>query len=100
MIKQVKKIGFFSALLLAGVFSGQAQGVAEKKANKEYDKYAYVDAIKIYERIANKGYKNADMLQKLADAYYFNGKLIEANKWYAELFEGEYDDKGQEPISS
>ncbi|WP_267740670.1 OmpA family protein [Myroides injenensis] len=100
MIKQVKKIGLLSALLLAGAFGVQAQGVAEKKADKQYDKYAYVDAIKIYERIADKGYKSADMLQKLADAYYFNGKLVEANKWYAELFEAEYDDKGKEPISS
>ncbi len=86
-------------LLLAGVHT-QAQKVAEKKADKEYQTQAYVDAIKIYERIAGKGYTNADMLKKLADAYYFNGKLLEANQWYAQLFDGEYDDKGKEAIPS
>ncbi len=86
-------------LLLAGVHT-QAQKVAEKKADKEYQTQAYVDAIKIYERIAGKGYTNADMLKKLADAYYFNGKLPEANQWYEQLFDGEYDDKGKEAIPS
>ncbi|MDM1384183.1 OmpA family protein [Myroides marinus] len=97
MRKQLLKISLFSMLLLAGV-NTQAQRVAEKKADKEYQTQAYVDAIKIYERIAKKGYTNADMLKKLADAYYFNGKLPEANQWYQALFEGEYDDKGKEAI--
>lgn len=99
MRKQLLKISLFGLLLLSGV-NAQAQRVAEKKADKEYQTQAYVDAIKIYERIANKGYTNADMLRKLADAYYFNGKLVEANKWYTELFEGTYEDKGKEPIGS
>ncbi|MDM1458392.1 flagellar motor protein MotB, partial [Myroides odoratimimus] len=99
MRKQLLKISLFGLLLLAGV-NTQAQRVAEKKADKEYQTKAYVDAIKIYERIANKGYTNADMLKKLADAYYFNGKLPEANKWYETLFDGEYGDKGKEPIPS
>ncbi|MCC9041290.1 OmpA family protein [Myroides sp. M-43] len=99
MRKELLKISLFGMLLLAGV-NTQAQRVAEKKADKEYQTQAYVDAIKIYERIANKGYTNADMLKKLADAYYFNGKLPEANKWYEQLFDGEYDNKGKEAIPS
>ncbi|MGL4584835.1 MAG: carboxypeptidase regulatory-like domain-containing protein, partial [Flavobacterium sp.] len=99
MRKELLKISLFGMLLLAGV-QAQAQKVAEKKADKEYQTQAYVDAIKIYERIAGKGYTNADMLKKLADAYYFNGKLPEANQWYAQLFDGEYDDKGKEAIPS
>ncbi|WP_173835535.1 OmpA family protein [Myroides sp. N17-2] len=99
MRKELLKISLFGMLLLAGVHT-QAQKVAEKKADKEYQTQAYVDAIKIYERIAGKGYTNADMLKKLADAYYFNGKLPEANQWYEQLFDGEYDDKGKEAIPS
>ncbi len=88
-------------MLFLGVgIQGYAQKVAEKRAEKEYDKLAYIDAIKIYERIANKGYTNASMLEKLADANYFNGRLVDANKWYYELFEGEYSGKGQKAISS
>ena len=57
-----------------------------KKADKEYDKYAYIDAIKTYERLYAKGYKNDDMLLKLGNAYYFNAELEKSAKWYGELF--------------
>ncbi|KAB1153512.1 sel1 repeat family protein, partial [Flavobacterium luteum] len=66
--------------------SGQAQNTKVKKANKAYDKFAYIDATKTYERIAEKGYKSADLFQKLANAYYFNANLEKAAKWYGELF--------------
>lgn len=56
------------------------------KADKEYDKFAYVDAIKTYESVFNSGYKSVDMLQKLANSYYFKADLKKAAKWYLELF--------------
>ena len=56
------------------------------KADKQYDKFAYVDAIKTYERIFEKGYKTPEMLQKLGNAYYFKAELEKAAKWYGELF--------------
>jgi outer membrane protein OmpA-like peptidoglycan-associated protein/tetratricopeptide (TPR) repeat protein len=55
-------------------------------ADKKYDSYAFVSAIKTYERVAEKGYKSADMFQKLGNAYYFNGELEKAAQWYGELF--------------
>jgi outer membrane protein OmpA-like peptidoglycan-associated protein/tetratricopeptide (TPR) repeat protein len=55
-------------------------------ADKKYDNYAYVDAIKTYERVANKGYKSEEMFKKLGNAYYFNAELDKAAKWYDELF--------------
>ncbi|WP_366183060.1 OmpA family protein [Flavobacterium ovatum] len=55
-------------------------------ADQKYDNYAYIDAIKTYERVAEKGYKSADMFQKLGNAYYFNAQLENAAKWYGELF--------------
>jgi outer membrane protein OmpA-like peptidoglycan-associated protein/tetratricopeptide (TPR) repeat protein len=58
----------------------------EAKADKQYDQFAYVDAIKTYERIFDKGYKTPDMLQKLGNAYYFKADLDNAAKWYGELF--------------
>lgn len=63
-----------------------SQKVQESKADKEYAKYAYVDAIKTYERIFEKGYKSKDMLEKLGDSYYFKADLEQAAKWYSELF--------------
>lgn len=58
----------------------------EKKGDKEFETYAYIDAIKTYERIYEKGYKSPEMLLKLGNAYYFNAELEKANKWYSELF--------------
>lgn len=56
------------------------------KADKKYDKYSYIDAIKIYEKVAEKGYKSVELFEKLGNSYYFNGELDKASKWYGELF--------------
>lgn len=58
----------------------------EVKGDKQYNKLAYIDAVKTYERIYNKGYKSPDMLLKIGNAYYFNAELEKANKWYDELY--------------
>ncbi|TDE05139.1 OmpA family protein [Flavobacterium sandaracinum] len=56
-------------------------------ADKQYDKAAYIDAIAIYEQVAEKGYKDEKMFQRLGNAYYFNADLIHAAKWYKQLFD-------------
>jgi outer membrane protein OmpA-like peptidoglycan-associated protein/tetratricopeptide (TPR) repeat protein len=75
-------------LTIVSVFSFNcySQKARLASADKKYDSYAYIDAIKTYERVAEKGYKSADMFQKLGNAYYFNAELEQAAKWYAELF--------------
>jgi len=67
-------------------FNSYAQKAQIASADKKYDNFAYIDAIKTYERVAEKGYKSADMFQKLGNSYYFNGELDKAAKWYDELF--------------
>ena len=74
-----------AALLLNG-FLVNAQEVKTSKADKYYDKFAYVDAVKTYEKVAEKGHKSVEVFQKLGNAYYFQSKLEEANKWYTKLF--------------
>lgn len=86
MIKIITKCCVLS-LLLVGC-SGTR--VSEKKADKQYDHLAYVDAARIYQDLVHSGHKNTSILEKLADSYYFNGQLAEANKWYTELFQGNY----------
>ena len=81
------KVILFITFLSLATSSGFAQSGAIKKANKQYDKYAYIDATKTFERVAEKGYKSADMFQKLGNAYYFNANLEKAAKWYGELFD-------------
>ena len=75
-------------LIIVNVFSfdSYAQQSKIKAGDKKYDSYAYVDAIKTYEKVANKGYKSEDMFKKLGNAYYFNSNFEGAAKWYGELF--------------
>jgi outer membrane protein OmpA-like peptidoglycan-associated protein/tetratricopeptide (TPR) repeat protein len=67
-------------------FSSYAQKAKVTAADKKYESYAYIDAMKIYEKVAEKGYKSVDMFQKLGNSYYFNSDFSKAAKWYGELF--------------
>jgi outer membrane protein OmpA-like peptidoglycan-associated protein/tetratricopeptide (TPR) repeat protein len=81
----MKKNSIYILLMIVSL-NGYSQKLALEKAEKEYDNFAYVDAIKTYERLFEKGYKTADMLQKLGNSYYFKAELESAAKWYGELF--------------
>lgn len=80
------KIKLYTAIAFFAFITLQAQESKLASADKKYEKYAFVDAIKTYERVAEKGYKSVDLFQKLGNAYYFNAELEKANKWYSELF--------------
>lgn len=56
------------------------------KGDKKYVQYAYVDAIKTYERLFERGFKSPEILEKLANSYYFKADLPNAAKWYGELY--------------
>ena len=81
----MKKI-IYTAFLFSITFSGIAQKAVLNKAEKEYNQYAYVDAISIYEKVAESGFKDEKMFQRLGNAYYFNAELTKAVKWYDALF--------------
>lgn len=55
-------------------------------ANKQYEKLAYSDAIKSYEKIAERGFKSVEIFQKLGNSYYFKSDFENAAKWYSQLF--------------
>ncbi|MQP52322.1 MULTISPECIES: OmpA family protein [unclassified Flavobacterium] len=81
----MKKI--FSLLMLLSIINNAfGQETKLNKADKKYDKYSYIDAIEIYEKVAEKGYKSVELFQKLGNAYYFNSDLPNASKWYGALF--------------
>ncbi|MCP2028228.1 outer membrane protein OmpA-like peptidoglycan-associated protein [Flavobacterium sp. HSC-32F16] len=73
-------------LLVLNTIYGNAQQSKTNSGDKKYNDYAYVDAIKTYERIADKGYKSDDLFKKMGDSYYFNSEFEGAAKWYGELF--------------
>lgn len=82
----------FSLALLSSTSLLFAQPEKElEKANEMYKNFSYVDAIKIYERIAQKGFVNQEMLESLGNAYYYNAEYKKALPWYEQLFqEGKY----------
>ncbi|MCP2029128.1 outer membrane protein OmpA-like peptidoglycan-associated protein [Flavobacterium sp. HSC-32F16] len=73
-------------LIMLPIFYGYSQESKVKSGDKKYDGYAYIDAIKTYERVADKGYKSEDLFKKLGNSYYFNSEFEGAAKWYGELF--------------
>ncbi|MDM1044696.1 OmpA family protein [Myroides sp. 1354] len=99
MKTQLIQLSLFFWMLSFGT-SGYSQLKKEKQAIQRFDRMAYVDAIQLYEQIAAKGYINPLVLQNLADAYYFNSRFEEANKWYTLLFEGEYNNKNTTKLPS
>lgn len=80
------KIILYSSIFFLFVLNGFSQKIKVASADKKYERYAFIDAISIYERIAAKGYKDEKMFQRLANSYYFNGELVKAFKWYDALF--------------
>lgn len=56
------------------------------KVNLVQKKYVFIDTIKTYERVAEKGYKSIDMFKKMGDGYFLNSQLDKAVRWYCELF--------------
>lgn len=56
------------------------------KSNLVQKKYVFIDTIKTYERVAEKGYKSIDMFKKMGDGYFLNSQLDKAVRWYCELF--------------
>lgn len=80
----IKKICFV-CLFLVGIL-GVAQNKTVQKADKNYDRFLYVDAIKTYEKVAKKGYKSIQLFSKLGDSYYFQSRYAQANQWYEQLF--------------
>ncbi len=90
---KIKK-NIFCLLIIVVSFQGFSQKAKVANANKKYERFSYIDAIATYERVADKGYKDEKMFQKLGNAYYFNAELEKAAKWYEELFAMNQD---QEP---
>mgnify|MGYP000907970956 FL=1 len=78
----------FIIALFCGISVLFAQNEKElQKAKEMYKNFAYVDAIKIYESIAKKGFVNQDILENLGNSYYYNAEYKKALPWYKQLFE-------------
>lgn len=73
------------AFLCAGVTFSQEKKI--KKADKEFDRFAYIDARDIYLKVVEDGYASAQIFKKLGDTYYWNSDYDNASKWYGKLID-------------
>ena len=58
-----------------------------RKAEKQSDNLAYVDAREVYLKIVERGYTSAQVYQNLGDTYYWNSDYVNAAKWYGSLID-------------
>ena len=60
-----------------------------QRADHYFDKMWYAEAAELYEQALSKGDKfySKDIIQKAADAYYFNTNMEKAYEWYNVLYE-------------
>src|SRR5690606_6444458 len=75
-----------SCFLFLGNTATQAQA-GLKRSDKEYNQWAYIESATIYEKVLKRGHTSQDLLEKVGNAYYFNGRYAEANGHYERLFE-------------
>ena len=71
--------------VLAFFSSAFAQDGKIQSVKDDYRDFAYIKTSEVLLEVANKGYKSADLFQKLANSYYFNNDMGNAAKWYGEL---------------
>jgi outer membrane protein OmpA-like peptidoglycan-associated protein len=72
-------------LLLFVSCLAHAQQAKLNKADKEFESFAYVDAIEVYEKILQNGYQSAELYEKLGNSYYLNGETEKAAQCYKAL---------------
>lgn len=80
----IKSLYVFLGFFFINVLGAQNRQIAV--ADEKVNEYSYIDAIKIYERLAEKGYKDDKVFKKLGDCYYFNSDYVKSHKWYSRLF--------------
>lgn len=66
------------------VFSQQSE---IRKADINYNKQNYFEAIKGYNKIVQKGNESPEIMEKLANANFFNANYEQANVWYTKLYQ-------------
>lgn len=76
----------YSILLFFGLagFSLAAQNRDTKIADKLFDSYEYVQAVKEYLSLVDKQKADAYVYKQLADSYYNMNNTIDAEKWYGQ----------------
>ena len=84
MKKRIYILSILSVLVFNSVF---AQKAKTSRAIKTYDNLSYKASINKLLELANKVDASREVIEKLANAYYFNGSMVEASQWYEKLID-------------
>ncbi|MDY0990506.1 OmpA family protein [Flavobacterium sp. CFBP9031] len=71
-------------LIQIGVVKAQDKKI--EKANETYNKFAFIEAAKLYKNLVDKGNSSLEVYTKLGNSYYFNGQYPEAAEAYSKVF--------------
>ena len=83
-IRSIQKIVTI-LLMFLNIGLGFSQTNKLLKADKDFDRFAYIDAREIYLKVVEDGYGSAEIYKKLGDTYYWNSDYNNASKWYLNL---------------
>jgi tetratricopeptide (TPR) repeat protein len=64
----------------------KSASIAISDTPKRENSVAYINILKTYERVSDKGYESVEMLKKLGNSYFFNDEFEKAEKCYSKLF--------------
>ena len=78
-------------LLCTGISFSQSK--KEKKADKDFEVFEYIDAREVYLELANdeKYEQSAHIYRNIAETYYWNSEYNEAVEWYQKLLDKDED---------
>ncbi|MDC6354738.1 MULTISPECIES: OmpA family protein [unclassified Robiginitalea] len=79
-------------ILLLGSGSVTAQERLLERANRQYADYSFKPAQDIYQKVVDRGYVSAELLQRLGNSYYFNAQYDRAAESYERLLR-EFEDE-------
>lgn len=95
-MKGIMRCAFIFVILCSTALTVTAQQGKLARADKKFNQLAYIDAIEIYKDLVAEGFKSYQVFNKIAEAYYYNGKYAQAEEWYSKLTESYADSVSDE----
>ncbi len=89
----LKKMKYLVTVLFFVLVNGiYAQSAKVKSADRYFDDFEYIDAIKLYEEVVNEGNSDMHICKQLAEAYRRIGNSTQSEYWYRMLIDMGTDD--------
>ncbi|WP_203257373.1 OmpA family protein [Hyunsoonleella ulvae] len=82
-----KRIHILSILTILTFGFSNAQKSKVSSATKKYNKLSYIDSRSTLLELANKEGASPEVIEQLANTFYFNSEMEDAAKWYAKRIE-------------